>query len=482
MKYLNQSIQQLLLAVAIILIFSFKINAQPPLFDQWESNMTEWGNHWGVYLQTYDPPTDGGMYENNGIYYDAQRIYFQIADYTGQAEPWNTHAQEAERVYRAYLDNRFNYNGTIPWYVQGYRRFSHGIMMDAERTEDPSSIEGVLRMRDNGAFANILGFDSATTARMYYERKSREVAYLISAHINAEKFGLPRQEEVLALFVTMAMNHLEQWITETYYDVDANRHRLAPFMVGLTAEALIEYYEWEVENQRDPSALFSHPTVIQYPTPTRSIPEALQQVAYHMRYTATVESGVNAGKPMWVEDVGGTSYPFNDEGGTGYSALRYESINNARPSPTLSLLIAPLYAWVFKHTGEIDYINIGDKLWEGGVALANVGWNTKTYNQNYRWSFDYIKWRNEGMVLSVAGIKDANKISAYPNPVKNVLIINNLEQPIESYKIHTINGQVIQSDSLVTKNQVNTSSLTPGVYLLEFIANQKTAIIKFIKE
>ncbi|MCF6351825.1 MAG: T9SS type A sorting domain-containing protein [Cyclobacteriaceae bacterium] len=75
-----------------------------------------------------------------------------------------------------------------------------------------------------------------------------------------------------------------------------------------------------------------------------------------------------------------------------------------------------------------------------------------------------------------------NKVQVYPNPVKNVLTINNLEQPIESYKIYTINGQVIQSDSLVTKNQVNTSSLTPGVYLLELIANQKTVIIKFIKE
>ncbi|MCF6352144.1 MAG: T9SS type A sorting domain-containing protein [Cyclobacteriaceae bacterium] len=476
MKYLNQKKRQLLLAITIILIFSFKINAQPPLFDQWESNMTEWGNHWGVYLQTYDPPTNGGMNEQEGTYYDGQRVFFQIADYTGQAEPWNAHAQEAERVYRAYLDNRTNNNGTIPWFVQGYRRFSHGIMMDADRTDDPSSVEGVLRMRDNGSYANVL----ITSYRevWHHERRSREIAYMISAHVNAEKFGLPRQEEALAHYVTMAMKHFDEWITETYANTE--NHRLSPFMVALASEALIEFYEWEAANERDPQALFTHPAVAY--NPTRTITEAIQQIAYNMRYTSTVESGANAGKPMWVEDMGGTNNNWDDTGGTGYSTLRYESIKNARPTPVLNLLICPLYAWVFKQTGEEDYINIGDKLWESGMALSNVGWNTKIFNQNYRWSFDYIKWRNEGMVLSVAGIKDANKISTYPNPVKNVLTINALEQPIESYKIYTINGQVIQSDSLVTKNQVNTSSLTPGVYLLEFIANQKTVIIKFIKE
>ncbi|MCF6226119.1 MAG: hypothetical protein L3J22_07465 [Xanthomonadales bacterium] len=193
MKKFKTKLKRLLSAIAITFVFTLVANAQPPLFDEWESNMTTWGDHWGVYLQTYEPPLIG-MFENNGIYYDAQSIYFKIADYTGQAEPWNAHAQEAERIYRVYLDNALHENGT-PWWVQGWRRFSHGILMDAQRTADPISIEGVLRMRDRGAYSNILTFDSATTARMYYERKSREVAYLISAHINAEKFGLSRQEE-----------------------------------------------------------------------------------------------------------------------------------------------------------------------------------------------------------------------------------------------------------------------------------------------
>ncbi len=473
MKQLYQKFTLLLSTIVILFIFTFKINAQPPLFEQWESNMTTWGDHWGIYLQTYEPQTNGGMNEQEGIYYDAQRVYFQIADYTGQAEPWNTYAQEAERIYRGYLDVRFNYNGTIPYFVHGWRRFSHGIMMDAQRTADPISIDGVIKMRDNGAFANVL--ISNSTSGWYYERRSREIAYLISAHINAEKFGHPRQEEALALYVTMAMNHLDEWITETYASPDS--HRLAPFMVGLTAEALIEFYEWEVENGRNPSDLFAHPSVTH--TPTRTITQALQQVAHHMRYTATVESGIHAGKPMWVENIGGSSPNWDDTGGTGYSALRYESINNARPSPVLNLLIAPLYAWVFKQTGEIDYINIGDKIWEGGIALTNLGWNTKQYNQNYRWSFDYIRWRNEGMeALSINEVAE-NKFQIYPNPATNTFTIDLIDETLEKVIVYNELGQQIKE---TTSNKVNISNLSYGIYFVKITSQSgKTATKKVIK-
>ncbi len=98
---------------------------------------------------------------------------------------------------------------------------------------------------------------------------------------------------------------------------------------------------------------------------------------------------------------------------------------------------------------------------------------------------------SEGVILlkspvGVLGINTEldNKIQVYPNPVKNILTINSLEQPIDSFKIYTINGQVVQSDSLVmvTKNQLDISALTAGVYLLEFTVNRKKQTIKFIKE
>jgi len=44
----------------------------------------------------------------------------------------------------------------------------------------------------------------------------------------------------------------------------------------------------------------------------------------------------------------------------------------------------------------MKYITIADQLFVSGVNLPNLTRNTKIFNQNYRWSFDYIKWRNEG--------------------------------------------------------------------------------------
>ncbi|MCF6296276.1 MAG: T9SS type A sorting domain-containing protein, partial [Flavobacteriaceae bacterium] len=235
--------------------------------------------------------------------------------------------------------------------------------------------------------------------------------------------------------------------------------------------------EWEIENNRDPSALFTHPSVLY--NSTRTIPEALQQVAYHMRYTATVESGDNAGKLMWVEDMGGTSNNYDDTGGTGYSALRYESINNAAPTPVLNLLICPLYAWVFKQTGDLDYINIGDKLWESGIALTNVGWNTKVFNQNYRWSFDYVKWRNEGMqALNINEVTE-NEISIYPNPVKDILTINS-KGNFETIIIYNQLGQQVRE---VVSNQIDISNLSKGLYFVKIISQSgKMEIKKIIKK
>ncbi|MCF6352145.1 MAG: T9SS type A sorting domain-containing protein [Cyclobacteriaceae bacterium] len=454
MKYLNQSIQQLLLAVAIILIFSFKINAQPPLFDQWESNMVEYGQKWGDILMAYSEAELTSPVARNNVYYDGQRIFFQIADYTGDAEPWNSYAQRAEVIYRDKYAIPNNYG------VQGYRRFSHGLYMDAVRTNDDLSAEGVFLMRDKPPFSNPETFGNVH--KWYWSGLSREIAYAIESHVISEQIGHQRLEERMALYIDMALNHIHEWTTGEYGSPNVSNNRLAPFMVGLTAEALITDYEWSVTQGK---------------VADTRIPAALKAVADYLM-VAQVRDGPNVGANMWIENLDNS----------GYGAFRYEdaelSPTGTKPAPVLNLLIAPMYAWLYKHYGEQSYLEMGDKIFAGGVRLAegSLDWSGKQYNQNYRWSFDYIKWRNEGMVLSVAGIKDANKISTYPNPVKDKLTINALEQPIESYKIYTVNGQVIQSDSLVTKNQVNTSSLIPGVYLLEFIANQKTVIIKFIKE
>jgi len=159
---------------------------------------------------------------------------------------------------------------------------------------------------------------------------------------------------------------------------------------------LILFYEWELDNGRDPTALYNHASVPTEFVPTLTIPEALKAMADYLYDEAVVESGDNIGKPMWVADLGGTRGNWNDLGGTGYAAFRYEDIKGGAPAPDLNLMIAPIYAWLFQYYGEMKHITIADQLFIGGVNLSNVNRNTKIFNQNYRWSFNYIKWRNEG--------------------------------------------------------------------------------------
>ena len=363
-----------------------------PLLDEWESKMLADGERWGQYLTNLYPPA-GTFSEQTMTYYDSQRVFYQIAEYTGQDEPWNSYALEAKRVYLNYVENSVNNSGGYNFSFPGYRRFAQGIYMEYTLTGDAAVYENIAKIRDNPAISEA-GDRSISIPAWYWERRSREVAYALEAHIFAERAGYPRDEADVARYVSMALNHIKEWTSGEFGYTDS--YRRAPFMFALTAEALIIFYEWELENGRDPSALYSHPSVPAEFVPAIAIPEAIKSMADYLYDEAVVISGDNVGKRMWVEDIGGSRPNWNDEGGSGYSTFRYEDIKSAGPTIDLNLLIAPAYAWLFQHYSDMKYINIADRLFTSGVSLSNTGWNTKIFNQNYRWSFDYIKWRNEG--------------------------------------------------------------------------------------
>jgi hypothetical protein len=63
-------------------------------------------------------------------------------------------------------------------------------------------------------------------------------------------------------------------------------------------------------------------------------------------------------------------------------------------APDLNLLIAPAFAWVYRQTGDVTYRDRADQAFAGGVKGAWLA-GRKQFNQNYMWSFDYLKWRSE---------------------------------------------------------------------------------------
>lgn len=170
---------------------------------------------------------------------------------------------------------------------------------------------------------------------------SREVAYTILSYLDAERLGEARRGR-LTLLVKQALGHLDEWF------VNGKAPYVRPFMVGLTAQALIAYYE---------------------AAPDERIPPALARAADWLW------------DHTWVASA---------------QAMRYtdRQINpgDLDPAADLNLLIAPMYGWLYRHTGEKRFQERGDQIFAGGVRRAYLH-GAKQFNQNYRWSFAYVRWR-----------------------------------------------------------------------------------------
>lgn len=77
----------------------------------------------------------------------------------------------------------------------------------------------------------------------------------------------------------------------------------------------------------------------------------------------------------------------------------------------------------------------------------------------------------------------SNKFSVYPNPVNNVININNSENAlINEVTITDINGRTIKNvNSNVSQTEINVSELNTGVYFLKINSDIGNAIKKFVK-
>jgi hypothetical protein len=264
-------------------------------------------------------------------YYDAQLVFFQIADYTKDYGTWLPCAEAARSAYRdSYVVPN---DGSVP----GYWIFSHGLTQDYLRTGDDQSRDAELSVVQNAAYSRTTTLATETVG---FEL-SRETAYALMGFLNSETLGASRNPR-FNLLVDHALGHIDQWF------VSKSAGYIKSFMVGLTAEALISVYD-ETEDPRIIPAL------------------------------TTALDGL--WESNWVPESG---------------AFKYMNVANAQgdttPAPDLNLLIAPAYAWLYYQTGNLVYRDRADQIFVGGVTQAYLQ-NPKQFNQNYRWSFDYIRFR-----------------------------------------------------------------------------------------
>lgn len=352
----------------ILILVAAPATAQPiPQLALWEAHMTAVGQARCDYLAS-------GASQDlklQNVYYDAIRVFYQIADYTGNPA-WNTCAQRARTVYR---DNYVMNGACWPsgWgCIPGYWNFTTGERMDFERTGDVTSKNAVNNQANGASYASEGDWNAPETANAWL---SRETAYALTAHLNQERLGYPIRTSTASL-LTKVLSHMDQWFGSKTFRCPASlpnggfcdpaaatgQYYIQPFMVGLSAQALIAWHE---QKGADPRIL-------------PSIKQAMDWL--------WTNAWVAADQSFWYENwVPTPTTPFPPQAG----------------SPDLNLLIAPAFAWLYSQTGDMIYRDRGDQIFAGGVINAYLG-GGKQFDQNYIYSFDYVRWRAAATPLPTA--------------------------------------------------------------------------------
>ena len=115
------------------------------------------------------------------------------------------------------------------------------------------------------------------------------------------------------------------------------------------------------------------------------------------------------------------------------------------------------------------------------IAVTVAG----SYYLEYSGFSNYQRWLVLDNVVAPGGVLATNgataeKISIFPNPVKDKIFINNIPN-ITEVKIYSSEGRLLKSTKS-NSNKVEVSSLMKGTYYLEIVTATKNYKIKFIKE
>lgn len=332
--------------------------AQPPVpyKSQYWANVSTAASWLATYLQSHNhPASDDGLAR---VYYDCQMGAFRLRDYSGDAA-WDTLVQEAFDAYISYYVAPNNGG------VQGFRLFTDGPLEDVLRnTARKTTALSAINLMLTGA-AGITNDDYSTAPY------SRECAYALITHINAERAGVTlslSQKSRRAQLYSWALGHLDTW--------GAGNTLMKPFMVGLTAKALTHYH--------------------QYVDADAAIATKLAAVEDYLWSSC------------WL--AGSKAFKYADRSFTDANDPGWE-LTYANPQPDLNLLISPLYGWLWYRTGTQKYRDRHDLIFEGGVTgtQSNGSFGNsnnplgKQINQQLYWGPLGIAWAESDPVTSGGG-------------------------------------------------------------------------------
>lgn len=308
----------------------------------WEGGIKTWGPVWA---SAYNGPTNNsggclrtgfGGNDSWTEYYDGTRVMYQLYDYdskyniTGNPSQFKTAAASCQAQY---LTNYLIPNsGSLP----GRWAFAEGLYRSYVQNGDATA-QSAIQLLINRSGVGWAG------GEVDY-RGARETAYNLQLNIYYQKaYGVDRSTQK-ALIVDNLLGMIDELVHNNVYWEE-------PAFDGLIAEALIKSVE--EDGNTDPR-----------------IPVALQALADHLW-------------SIWN--------PGNGVLGWYYNSAQFNMGTGSTDSRNLINLVVPMYAWLYKNTGDSKYQLEGDTIFEQGQT--DLSWMGKEFSQNYRWSNKYIQWR-----------------------------------------------------------------------------------------
>lgn len=312
------------------------------------ANMAEWAG----YIHTYIASEFNGDFKQLASYYDGELCRYRMVDQFSDAVTYYPMADDHNEWYGNYYV-RPN-NGA----VLGYWVFPQGLVDRYLRRNDTDrGRTWALMLLNNAPYSN----GQAAEEDMSLQEFSRETAFALETKIHCPRMGITltslqvaRRQELFE----WALGHLDIWYNNlgTY---------CRPFMVAITCKALIDYYDYV---SQDP----------------RILPKILAVANYIWDH-------------CWVE----ASQAFN------YTDRFVVNGDDLTPQPDLNMLVAPIFGWLWKQTGQQTWRTRGDKIFTGGISVYSgsvhisgtfLGTRSasnpagKQFNQQLYWGPRYIEW------------------------------------------------------------------------------------------
>ncbi len=179
---------------------------------------------------------------------------------------------------------------------------------------------------------------------------------------------------------------------------------------------------------------------------------------FSVRWTGTIEPRYTGTYTFYLTSDNGRRLWINDQ----LIIDKWLSDYDVTYTGTISL------TQMTKYNIKVEYFE------EAGGANINLEWSS---NNEVREIIPQSQLYSEMIVSDVPTLNNAS-INPYPNPVRDVLKISGLDKPATLEVYNSLGKKVSENEGM----SINTSELSPGLYLLNVKLDGKSQMFKFIKE